>query len=35
MGIGYIKDNLTSVDVQEVFVIGGKILPIYERVIYR
>ena len=32
---GYIIDYLTSVDIQEVVKIGGKIFQIYEGVIYR
>ena len=32
---GYIIDTLTSVDIQEIVKIGGKILRIYEGVIYR
>ena len=32
---GYIVDTLTSVDIQEIVKIGGKIIEIYEGVIYR
>ena len=32
---GYIIDTLTSVDIQEIVKIGGKVLEIYEDVIYR
>ena len=32
---GYIIDHLTSVDIQEIFKIGGKVNEIYEGVIYR
>ena len=32
---GYIKDHLTSVDIKEIVKIGGKIIEIYEGVIYR
>ena len=32
---GYIIDTLTSVDVQEIVKIGGKVVEIYEGVIYR
>ena len=32
---GYIIDTLTSVDIQEVVKIGGKVIQIYEGVIYR
>ena len=32
---GYIIDHLTSVDIQEFVKIGGKIIEIYEGVIYR
>ena len=32
---GYIIDTLTSVDIQEIVKIGGKIIQIYEGVIYR
>ena len=32
---GYIKDTLISVDIQEVVKIGGKVIEIYEGVIYR
>ena len=31
----YIIDTLTSVDIQEIFKIGGGKLEIYEGVIYR
>ena len=32
---GYIIDTLTSVDIQEIGKIGGKVVRIYEGVIYR
>ena len=32
---GYIIDTLTSVDFQEIVKIGGKVIHIYEGVIYR
>ena len=32
---GYIIDILTSVDIQEILKIGGKVIEIYEGVIYR
>ena len=32
---GYIIDTLTSVDIQEIIKIGGKLVQIYEGVIYR
>ena len=32
---GYIVDTLTSVDIQEIVRIGGKVIEIYEGVIYR
>ena len=32
---GYITQDLTSVDVQEIVKIGGKVVWIYEGVIYR
>ena len=32
---GYIIDTLTSADVQEIVKIGGKVIEIYEGVIYR
>ena len=32
---GYITDTLTSVDIQEIVKIGGKVIEIYEDVIYR
>ena len=32
---GYIIDTLTSVDIQEIFEIGGKMIEIYEGVVYR
>ena len=32
---GYIIDTLTSVDIQEIVKIGGKVYEIYEGVIYR
>ena len=31
---GYIIDVLTSVDIQEIVKIGGKVIEIYEGVIY-
>ena len=31
----YIIDTLTSVDIQEIIKIGGKVIEIYECVIYR
>ena len=31
---GYIIDTLTSVDIQEILKIGGKVIEIYEAVIY-
>ena len=31
---GYIIDHLTSVDIQEIIKIGGKVIEIYEGVIY-
>ena len=31
----YIIDHLTSVDIQETFKIGGKVIEIYEGVIYQ
>ena len=31
----YIIDTLTSVDIQEIVKIGGKVIEIYEGVIYR
>ena len=31
----YIIDTLTSVDIQEIVKIGGKVIEIYECVIYR
>ena len=31
---GYIIDHLTSVDIQEIVEIGGKIIKSYEGVIY-
>ena len=30
----YIVDHLTSVDIQEIVKIGGKVVEIYEGVIY-
>ena len=32
---GFIIDTLTSVDIQEIVKIGGKVIEIYEGVIYR
>ena len=32
---GYIIDTLTSVDIEEIIKIGGKVIEIYEGVIYR
>ena len=32
---GYIKDHLTSVDIQEIVKIGGKVIEIYGGKIYR
>ena len=32
---GFIIDTLTSVDIQEIVKIGGKVVEIYEGVIYR
>ena len=32
---GYIFDTLTSLDIQEIVKIGGKVIEIYEGVIYR
>ena len=32
---GYIIDTLTSVDIQEIVEIGGKLIEIYEGVVYR
>ena len=32
---GYIVDTLTSVDICEIVKIGGKVIEIYEGVIYR
>ena len=32
---GYIIDTLTSVDIQEIVKIGGKVIEIYEGIIYR
>ena len=32
---GYIIDHLTSVDIQEIVEIGGKVIEIYEGVIDR
>ena len=32
---GYIIDTLTSVDIQEIIKIGGKLVQIYEGVVYR
>ena len=32
---GYVIDTLTSVDIQEIVKVGGKVIEIYEGVIYR
>ena len=32
---GYITQVLTSVDIQEIVKVGGKVIEIYESVIYR
>ena len=32
---GYIIDHLTSVDIEEIVKIGGKVIEIYEGVIYK
>ena len=32
---GYIIDKLTSVEIQGIVKIGGKVLQIYEAVVYR
>ena len=32
---GYIIEHLTVVDIQEIVKIGGKVIDIYEGVIYR
>ena len=32
---GYISDALTSVDICEIVKIGGKVIEVYEGVIYR
>ena len=32
---GYIRDHLTSVDIQEIVKIGAKVIEFYEGVIYR
>ena len=32
---GYILDTLTSVDIQEIVKIGGKLIKVYEGVIYK
>ena len=32
---GYIIDTLTSVDIQEIVKIGGRVIEIYEGVVYR
>ena len=32
---GYIIDTLTSIDIQEIAKIGGKVIRIYEGVIFR
>ena len=31
---GFIIDTLTSIDIQEIVKIGGKVVEIYEGVIY-
>ena len=31
----YIIDTLTQVDIQEIVTIGGRVMEIYEGVIYR
>ena len=35
MGIGYIVDTLTPVDIQKIVKIGSKVIKIYEGVLYR
>ena len=35
MRTGYIIDTLTCVDIQEIVKIGGKVIEIYEGVVYR
>ena len=35
MRIGYILDTLTSVDIQKIVKIGGKVIQIYEGFIYQ
>ena len=35
MRTGYIIDTLTSVNIQETVKVGGKVIQIYEGVIYR
>ena len=35
MGNGFITQVLTSVDIKEIIKIGGKVIQIYEGVIYR
>ena len=32
---GYIIDTLTSVDIQEIVKIGGKVIDIYEGVVFQ
>ena len=32
---GYIIDHITSIEIQEIFEIGGKVIEMYEGVIYR
>ena len=32
---GYVIDTLTSVDIQKIVKIGGKIIQVYEGVFYR
>ena len=34
MRIGFNIDTLTSVDIQEIVIIGGKVIEKYERVIH-
>ena len=35
MGYGYIVNLSTSVDIQELLKIGGKVMEIYEGVVYK
>ena len=35
MRTGFIVDTLTSVDIQKIIEIGGKVIQIYEGVFYR